>query len=363
MRCIACMTCDDAKLLERAIKNLNGKFNVLELPMHDSPVFLAVAFPAQRSVTGIKPRLPAGRGFSRSQAMLSAVAEAGELLATLAMPHAVTAGENGTAKVPATRLSDGQSVEVSAQQVFLDWAAAHDEPLAHDADSTGCAAGQNLEDATTRALFECLERDALAIWWYGKQSRHHLPMSYMDTLHPRLAWWLDQRSRRTVFIDITSDLGVPTYAAVSCEPDGSGIAIGTAAGLQTSSTLLSATTEMIQMEASMEIGMTPANQELFNWRDLVLFDSMKQFAAIEGSARVRHLVGSVLTRMDATDFPILRVDLTQKEGVFSVVRMIVPGLCKMNRGINAERIVKNALHHPEYGGVLRESEFEVVEPY
>jgi ribosomal protein S12 methylthiotransferase accessory factor YcaO len=363
MRCNIEMGGSETTSLERALESLSGKFNVVELPFHECPVFLAAAFPVHSEISGLKARLPAGRGLSRVQAMLSAAAEASELLSILTVPPDVVTVEGGIAKVSATRLSDGARISVSAQEVFLDWAAQHDEPLTIDADSTGCAAGQDLEDATTRALFECVERDAFAIWWYGRQSRHHLPLSYVDMIHPRIGWWLDQRLRRTVLIDITSDLGVPTYAAVSSEPDGSGIAIGTAAGIQTSSALLSAITEMIQTEVSMELGATPENHDLTRWRNSANLNDMKQFTALNDLAQERHLVGSLISRIHSADVSVLRVDLTQIGDVFSTVRMIVPGLCKMKRGCFTRRIADSGRDHPEYAGATEERDYETLEPY
>jgi ribosomal protein S12 methylthiotransferase accessory factor YcaO len=363
MRCNTEMTGTDILLLERALESLNGKFDVVELPIHECPVFLAIAVPVHSKITGLKSRLPAGRGLSRVQAMLSAAAEASELLSTLTATSDFVTVEDGVAKVSATRLSDGALISIPAQDVFLDWATEHGEPLTFDADSTGCAAGQNLDDATERALFECVERDAFAVWWYGQQSRQHLPLSYVDMIHPRIAWWLDQRLRRTVLIDITSDLGVPVYAAVSCEPEGSKIAVGTAAGPQTSSTLLSAITEMIQIEVSMDIGATPENHILAKWLGGADFNSLKQFTALDGLAQERRLVGSTTSKLQSAGHPILRVDLTKVGDVFSTVRIITPQLCKMDRRFFAHRIIANAQLHPEYNGATDEREFETLEPY
>ncbi|WP_021032679.1 YcaO-like family protein, partial [Pseudoalteromonas rubra] len=46
--------------------------------------------------------------------------------------------------------------------------------------SNGCAAGNNLEEAILQALFELLERDATAIWWYNRLPRPQFELSVLD---------------------------------------------------------------------------------------------------------------------------------------------------------------------------------------
>ena len=45
----------------------------------------------------------------------------------------------------------------------------------------------------------------MALWWHGALPRAALPMAIIDPAAPRLGWWLDQRSRRTVLLDVGPD--------------------------------------------------------------------------------------------------------------------------------------------------------------
>ena len=91
-------------------------------------------------------------------------------------------------------------------------------------DSNGCAAGSCVEDAVLQGLCELVERDAIAIWWYNRirmpgvdlQSfaspyLHNAEKFYRATLHRSL--WL---------LDLTHDLGVPAFVALSGSLDASG---------------------------------------------------------------------------------------------------------------------------------------------
>ena len=217
------MPTNDAKLLNATLKALADRFTVYEIPDQEQPVFLAAAMPLRDGLTGLKPRLPAGRGLNLLQAKMSAAAEAVELLASLSK------ADQSYDEIAGTNLLSNSEVRLHCNQVFLDDAQIRNSPSNFDCNSSGCAAGVNLDDAHRRALLECVARDAMAIWWYGRQSRQHLHIRQLDQIAPRLSWWLANRSRKTILIDITSDIGVPVIASVSANPDGRHIAIGTAA--------------------------------------------------------------------------------------------------------------------------------------
>src|SRR5271163_4406981 len=84
------------------------------------------------------------------------------------------------------------------------------------ADSNGCAAGNTLEEAIVQGFLELVERDAYAIWWYNRLRRPELDVgqfddSYVHDLRNQLA----QTGRRLWVLDVTSDLGIPTFVAVT----------------------------------------------------------------------------------------------------------------------------------------------------
>ena len=84
------------------------------------------------------------------------------------------------------------------------------------ADSNGCAAGNTLEEAIVQGFLELVERDSYAIWWYNRSQRTELDLdqfgdSYVRDLKNQLA----ETGRRLWVLDITTDLGIPSYVAMS----------------------------------------------------------------------------------------------------------------------------------------------------
>jgi bacteriocin biosynthesis cyclodehydratase domain-containing protein len=88
-------------------------------------------------------------------------------------------------------------------------------PAAFHADSNGCAAGNTVEEAIVQGFLELVERDSYAIWWYNRLQRPEVDLSQFDDSYVRdLKSQLAESGRRLWVLDITSDLGVPTYVAI-----------------------------------------------------------------------------------------------------------------------------------------------------
>jgi oxazoline/thiazoline synthase len=88
-------------------------------------------------------------------------------------------------------------------------------PAAFHADSNGCAAGNTLEEAIVQGFLELVERDSYAIWWYNRLQRAEVDLSQFDDSYVRdLRTQFAETGRRLWVLDVTSDLGVPTYVAI-----------------------------------------------------------------------------------------------------------------------------------------------------
>jgi len=88
-------------------------------------------------------------------------------------------------------------------------------PATFQADSNGCAAGNTREEAIVQGFLELVERDAYAIWWYNQTRQPEVDLSQFDDSYVRdLKTQLADAGRKLWVLDITSDLGIPTYVAI-----------------------------------------------------------------------------------------------------------------------------------------------------
>ena len=88
------------------------------------------------------------------------------------------------------------------------------------ADSNGCAAGNTLEEAILQGFFELVERDAFAIWWYNRLRAPAVDLeSFGDEYLASAGEYYRGLHRHLWVLDVTGDLGIPVFVAVSRRTD------------------------------------------------------------------------------------------------------------------------------------------------
>ncbi|MBC7706670.1 MAG: TOMM precursor leader peptide-binding protein, partial [Rhodoferax sp.] len=83
--------------------------------------------------------------------------------------------------------------------------------------SNGNASGNTLEEAILQGFFELVERDAVALWWYNRLRKPGVAVeTFGEPWLLELATHYEQHyQRETWALDLTSDLGIPVFVAIS----------------------------------------------------------------------------------------------------------------------------------------------------
>ena len=93
-------------------------------------------------------------------------------------------------------------------------------PIDRIADSNGCAAGNTLEEAILQAFYELVERDAFAIWWYNRLQVPAVELASFDDEYLNSAiGYYDRWERELWMLDVTSDIDIPAFVALSRRPN------------------------------------------------------------------------------------------------------------------------------------------------
>ena len=88
------------------------------------------------------------------------------------------------------------------------------------ADSNGCAAGNTLEEAILHGFMELVERDCVALWWYNRLQKRRVDLdSFNEPYFQALKDYYHTIHRDFWILDITSDLNIPAFAAISRRTD------------------------------------------------------------------------------------------------------------------------------------------------
>ncbi|WP_054569298.1 TOMM precursor leader peptide-binding protein [Frankia sp. R43] len=118
------------------------------------------------------------------------------------------------------------------------------------ADSNGCAAGSTLEEAIVQGFCEVVERDAVALWWYHRSRVPGVDLDSFDDpwVDDVRRFHADRLDRRLWVLDLTTDLGIPTYAGVSSRVGAAteDVVVGFGAALDPHVALVRALTEVSQ---------------------------------------------------------------------------------------------------------------------
>jgi oxazoline/thiazoline synthase len=146
-------------------------------------------------------------------------------------------------------LLGGEPRHVPAACCYYGYSKEHGESFAHG-DSNGCAAGATREEAAFQGLMELVERDAVALWWYNRVRRPGVDLeSFGEPYLLELREYYKTIHRSLWALDLTSDLGIPAFVAITRRTDkeAEDVVFGFGAHLDPRIALLRAVTEANQM--------------------------------------------------------------------------------------------------------------------
>ncbi len=121
---------------------------------------------------------------------------------------------------PAWSLTQHRHRYLPTSMLYYGMSAEQRGPADLIADSNGCAAGNTVEEAILQGFYELVERDAFAIWWYNRLRVPAVDISSFDDRYLASAPDYYARHERDLWIlDVTSDIGIPTFVALSRRPE------------------------------------------------------------------------------------------------------------------------------------------------
>lgn len=228
-------------------------------------------------------------------------------------------------------------------------------------DTNGCSAGNRLEEAILQAFFELVERDCVALWWYNRLLRPPLDLDSFDLPYlDALRAFYRTLNREFWVLDITSDLDIPAFAAVSRRTDQpvEDILLAFGVHFDPKIALLRAVTELNQFLGAVT-KVDAAGKTIYVWPDGEAINWWKK-ATIENQpylvadprARARRLTDFPLLCSDDLMQDVLKcVEITRGLGMemfvldqtrpdigMSVCRVIVPGMRHFWRRLGPGRL-------------------------
>jgi ribosomal protein S12 methylthiotransferase accessory factor len=199
------------------------------------------------------------------------------------------------------------------------------------ADSNGVAAGPTLEHAIVAGFLELVERDAVAIWWYNRLGRPAVDLaSVSDPVLAPLVSHYRRIGREVRVFDITTDLEVPAFAAISGPLSGGGVGLtyGFGADFDPVTAIRRAVLEMSQFLPEVAAGRVRRSLSRPLRRASFLDPSRKPPRAFDRASSPcgAVTVARCLRVAAARGLEVLVLDQTRRDVGLPVARVIVPGL-------------------------------------
>ena len=250
-------------------------------------------------------------------------------------------------------------------------------PAAFHTDSNGCAAGNTREEAIVQGFLELVERDAYAIWWYNRLRRAELDLTAFDDSYVRdVQTQFADAGRKLWVLDVTSDLGIPTYVAIMhWMKDGQeNIEFGSGAHFDRRIALLRALTELSQFlsiglmgggsgEKPSLDGVTPLRLENYPFLMPAKNPIVPPAAGIKLADNTRDQVLACVDIASRAGLDFLVLDQTRPDVEVPVVRVIAPGLRHFYRRFGPGRLYDIPVKLGLLDRPLPESEFTPFLPH
>ncbi len=249
----------------------------------------------------------------------------------------------------ARSLTNGKLRYVASDQMWMTPMNSRDSDFCI-ADSNGCASGNSIEESILQGLLEIIERDALAIWWYNQLV---MPCVDVSSFHPVLfaniqSHYIDKYGRDIWVIDVSSDLNIPVFVAVSARRDigRPEFVAGFGCHLDPAIAINRAITEMGQIiigwRPYLDIPQGPspitAPESVEYWLRSVGEVDQPQMMGLQNTKRnssdfpiitsgnIEKDIGICVDRLDSIGIEVIVADATRPDIGFPVTRVFAPGM-------------------------------------
>ncbi len=216
--------------------------------------------------------------------------------------------------------------------------------------SNGAAAGNTLEEAILQGIFELIERDATAIWWYNKLEYPsfdltHLDSKYYEPLHKSLTdrydYWV---------LDLTIDTGVPVMAAIGKHRESNGFVFGFGCHLMPELAAQRALTELCQLIPIRDQNGAPFDFDAIP-DESYLYPLDKtldtQYLSSNG-LNIKEDIENIISHVKNLGLEIIALNYSRGLPV-KTAKIFIPGLCHIWPQLANDRLYKNPsnINNPE----------------
>ena len=241
-------------------------------------------------------------------------------------------------RMPAVNLSNGRSVRIPQSLIYRDISGASNSVVG----SEGCAVGKDIEHARLNSILELIERDAYALWWFGGKPAN--PIKFFGKEEAEISHYTrkirgDSVARKTLFLDITTDVPIATVTAISFDAAGKSLSFGFSSGGNLVSACKKAFLELVQMEIADElvvmrvarnggVAMTEKDEEIYERRCTLSLDKLSELDVLPESEFKKPSASEISTSeellsvLNQSGFDVIECELTNERNAIPSVKAL-----------------------------------------
>ena len=230
--------------------------------------------------------------------------------------------------------------------------------------SNGASAGNTVEEAILQGIFELIERDAAAIWWYNKQRypEFSLDLLNMDYLGP-IKEYLEGQYNYWI-LDLTIDTAIPVMVAIAKDKISGRFILGFGCHIKPELAAQRAITELCQL---IPIRNQPGAP--FNFDDIpdeeYLYPSpeaRKAYLSDNNINDIKELIELIVDHLDKLGMEVLGLNYNRSYPI-ETVKIFIPGLCHIWPQFANNRLYNTLFNMGIMPSILSEDELNPLDLY
>ena len=250
--------------------------------------------------------------------------------------------------LPSWSLTHNESVYLPLSQCFSN--IPFDEQKFGRWHSNGCAAGNTLEEAILQALFELIERDAAAIWWYNRIPRPQFDLQRLDKDNlAKLTSTLSTSSNQGYdfwVLDLTNDLGIPVMAGIGKDKVTGGLVMGFGCHINPKMAAQRALTELCQLIPIRDQNAAPfdfdaiVDDAYLYPKDSAINKPSPPLDTYHSNNDIRQDILHIVANLKRLGMETLAVDYSRAYIPLNAAKVFAPGLCHIWPQLSNDRLYR-----------------------
>jgi len=228
----------------------------------------------------------------------------------------------------------------------------------------GNASGSSYEEAILQGLFELIERDSVAIWWYNKIPRPAIDLSILDEKELEVIDGAIAQHWKYWVLDVTNDIGITSCVAVAENKSTKELLLGFGSHIEEKIATLRSLTELYQLITIKDKVTGPFDfKKIKNAPYLYPATNQTVPTKLKKPKSLKGIINMLVKNLKEKDIEVCVVNYSDSSSPLKTVKVIAPGLCHFWPRYSNSRLFEVPIKQKWLAEKLTEFELNKLELY